>query len=132
MSVVVAPTETRPGWKTTEFWLTALLLLGGVVQQAVGVFNIPDKTVLQVQFVLAAAYTIARGLAKVGVPNVPAVVEGDPADTRAHGEAGYVEGGLLGILLAVCVIVLLVVLIGHLPLWLLLIIVLVVILGAVA
>ena len=48
-------------------------MLGLVVttlQEAVGLFNITDANVLKVQAFIIAAYTIARGIAKAGVPNV--------------------------------------------------------------
>lgn len=62
--------ETRPGIKTTEFWILVLGLVVTTVQQAVGIFNISDSRVLLVQGFIVSAYTIARGLAKVGVANV--------------------------------------------------------------
>ena len=66
--------ETRPGWKTSEFWVLVIGLVVTTFQEAVGIFNIHDATVLKVQAFIVAAYTIARGLAKVGVANVaPAV-----------------------------------------------------------
>jgi hypothetical protein len=62
--------ETRPGWKTTEFWVLVLGLVVTTVQQAVGIFNISDSRVLLVQGFIVSAYAIARGLSKAGVPNV--------------------------------------------------------------
>jgi hypothetical protein len=62
--------ETRPGWRTTEFWILVLGLVATTLQEAVGIFNISDPTVLKVQGLLIAAYTLARGIAKAGVPNV--------------------------------------------------------------
>ena len=66
--------ETRPGWKTTEFWVVVIGILLGVVQQATGAFNITDQRVLLFQSILASAYAVGRGLAKAGVPNVAADV----------------------------------------------------------
>jgi|tagenome__1003787_1003787.scaffolds.fasta_scaffold18967431_2 hypothetical protein len=62
--------ETRPGWKTTEFWIMVLALLVSTVQEAVGLFNITDARVLLFQSIVVGAYTLSRGLAKVGVANV--------------------------------------------------------------
>lgn len=62
--------ETRPGIKTTEFWILVLGLVVTTIQEAVGIFKIDDPTVLKVQGLIVAAYAIARGLAKAGVPNV--------------------------------------------------------------
>lgn len=68
-AVTREPSETRPGYKTTEFWLMVVALSVTTLQEAVGIFNITDPTVLKVQGLVVAAYALARGLAKVGVPN---------------------------------------------------------------
>jgi hypothetical protein len=62
--------ETRPGWKTTEFWVMVLALVVSAVQEAVGLFNITDNRVLFFQSIVVGAYSLSRGLAKAGVPNV--------------------------------------------------------------
>jgi hypothetical protein len=62
--------ETRPGWRTTEFWVLVLGLVVTTTQEAVGIFQIHDVTVLKVQAFIVAAYTISRGFAKAGIPNV--------------------------------------------------------------
>ncbi len=54
----------KPGWKTTEFWITVFAALNGIVGQYVGL--IPEPYGLVVSAVLGAAYTISRGLAKKG------------------------------------------------------------------
>lgn len=61
--------ETRPGVKTTEFWLLVVGLVLTTFQEAVGVFNITDQRVLLAQSILVGAYSLSRGLAKAGVPN---------------------------------------------------------------
>lgn len=80
--------ETRAGWRTTEFWLVVLAVLAGIVQQAVGVFNITDQRVLLVQGILLAAYGLSRGFAKSGVPNVapvqPVITTTSSAPTSEH------------------------------------------------
>jgi len=62
--------ETRPGWKTTEFWVMVLALVVTTFQEAVGMFHITDSRVLLVQSFIVGAYTLSRGLAKLNVPNV--------------------------------------------------------------
>lgn len=69
----VAPeviTESKPGYKTTEFWITVslsiLTLLDGL--------PLPDKYKGIVVAALGAVYTISRGFAKSGAPNVEAPV----------------------------------------------------------
>ena len=70
MNQVAVAVETRPGWKTTEFWLSSIAVLAGTVQQAVGLFNITDRNVLLFQAIVVGLYTVSRGLAKAGVPNI--------------------------------------------------------------
>ena len=61
--------EVKPGWKTTEFWLTSICALGSLLWGA-GILN-PDGagTASQVFGFVASAlaalgYTVSRGLAK--------------------------------------------------------------------
>ncbi len=61
-------TETKPGYKTTEFWVVLVGFVLGVFQEAVGVFNVSDARVTTLLTILASAYAVARGLAKAGVP----------------------------------------------------------------
>lgn len=56
----------KPGYKTTEFWAALLVSLGTVVTAAAGV--LPAKYAAVASAVAAAAYAIARGLAKVNPP----------------------------------------------------------------
>lgn len=70
-NVPLAISETRRGWKTSEFW--------GVIAAAfasLGPIDVSDKNKLLVTG-LAALYAIARGLAKAGVPNASPV---EPTD----------------------------------------------------
>jgi hypothetical protein len=69
-TVTAVAVETRPGWKTTEFWVMVLALVVSTVQEAVGLFNITDNRVLLFQSIIVGAYTLSRGLAKAAVPNV--------------------------------------------------------------
>ena len=63
--------ETKPGYLTTEFWITVLtgaymaLNATGVVDQ------IPDKYSALALAILGGAYSVARGQAKSGVKPDP-------------------------------------------------------------
>lgn len=61
--------ETRKGYKTTEFWILVLGSLGTVTN----LVPVPDSKEGYLIFGLAAAYVIARGIAKKGVGNVTPV-----------------------------------------------------------
>ncbi len=57
--------ETKDGYKTTEFWIT----LVGVLGTQVGALDLPGehaKTIATIA--LAVAYVLSRGVAKAGVP----------------------------------------------------------------
>ena len=43
---VAVAVETRPGIRTTEFWVMVLALVVSTVQEAVGLFHITDARVL--------------------------------------------------------------------------------------
>lgn len=62
--------ETRPGWKTTEFWIVVLTNVGIIGGQVIDVLHLPPRYAELGLVVVNAAYAIARGLAKTGVPNV--------------------------------------------------------------
>lgn len=71
-------TETRPGIRTTEFWLVIIsnLLIN------VGAVDVGDAKIRGAFAVLSVlGYTISRGLAKAGVANdAPVIVPVDPPD----------------------------------------------------
>lgn len=52
----------RPGWKTTEFWVT---LAGGAVPWIVP--NLPPTWQAILSTAAGAVYAVARGLAKLGI-----------------------------------------------------------------
>lgn len=52
----------KPGYKTTEFWLTLVVSIWGAVGAAV-----PEPWQVIIPTVAGGLYTIARGLAKAGV-----------------------------------------------------------------
>lgn len=56
----------RPGWKTSEFWVTALAIVGLVVSAAATSLS-PRYAAIGAS-VSAAAYAISRGLAKLFPP----------------------------------------------------------------
>jgi len=61
-------TETRvkhpkPGWKTTEFWVTVIGQVGAVSAAASGV--LPAKYAAALMTISGVAYKLSRGLAKV-------------------------------------------------------------------
>ncbi len=57
----VAPT---PGWKTTEFWMTAIGQAGLVLAAASGA--LPTKYAVLAGALSQVAYSVSRGLAKSG------------------------------------------------------------------
>lgn len=52
------------GWKTSEFWMHMLVLVGSVATTAAGI--LPAKIAAIAATVSTVAYSLARGLAKVG------------------------------------------------------------------
>lgn len=79
--------ETKPGYLTTEFWVTILTL----VLNNISALPVPDKYQGLINVLLPVAYVIARGLAKQGVPNtVPATIL-NQASVGDHGALGNPE-----------------------------------------
>ena len=63
--------EVKPGWKTTEFWITVVvaagsLLWGAGVLDPAGDGNVNHGFGLVVSGLSALGYTVSRGLAKKG------------------------------------------------------------------
>ena len=56
----------KAGWKTSEFWVTALSIVGLVVSSAAA--SLSPKYAAIGASVSAAAYAISRGLAKLFPP----------------------------------------------------------------
>mgnify|MGYP001617646937 CR=1 FL=1 len=52
----------KPGWKTTEFWISALATVGVVVVSAAGV--LPAVVAAPLVVAGGVAYAVSRGLAK--------------------------------------------------------------------
>lgn len=55
-----------PGYKTTEFWITALTVVGLVVASAST--SLPPRYAAIGAAISGAAYALARGLAKLNPP----------------------------------------------------------------
>ena len=62
--------QTKPGWKTTEFWITvcvagcSLLWGAGVVDPSAGLTGADKVFGFVVSSLTALGYTVSRGLAK--------------------------------------------------------------------
>ncbi len=61
-------TGDSPGWKTTEFWLHAVVIVG-IVATALAGAGLPPKWAAGCVVAATASYGIARGLAKMGNSN---------------------------------------------------------------
>lgn len=57
----------RPGWKTTEFWITLTSILGLVASSVA--FSLTPRYAAIGAGISGAAYAISRGLAKMFPPN---------------------------------------------------------------
>lgn len=60
--------ETKPGYKTTEFWLTLILIVGGVLDETNAWHFMPHNWAAIGMAVVAGAYSLSRGKAKQGIP----------------------------------------------------------------
>ena len=63
-TIIAKSNAVKPGWKTTEFWVTILTqfsIVGGAIAGA-----LPPKEAALLAAFSQAAYTIARGIAKSG------------------------------------------------------------------
>lgn len=56
----------KPGFRTTEFWVTAATLVGAIATAIAGV--VPGKVSLICGAISSAAYALSRGLSKVPPP----------------------------------------------------------------
>lgn len=70
----------KPGWQTSEFWLTLISAVAPIGASVGGV--IPGPIGLAIAAFSTAAYSISRGLAKQAAP-VPATVQTLPAQAGA-------------------------------------------------
>lgn len=67
----------KAGWKTTEFWVTTLTIVGlvttSLVTSLVATGALPATWAAVASGIAAAAYAISRGLAKFNAPHTPGV-----------------------------------------------------------
>jgi hypothetical protein len=56
----------KPGYKTTEFYVALLVILGSFVSTLAG--NLPDRYAAWASAVAGGLYALSRGLAKIGPP----------------------------------------------------------------
>jgi hypothetical protein len=63
---VVKDTHVKPGWRTTEFWVNALLIVGLVV--AASASSLAPRYAAIGAAISGSAYAISRGLAKLYPP----------------------------------------------------------------
>lgn len=61
---------SKPGWKTTEFWLTVALLVADVAAASTGLM--PPETAAVVATVTGAVYKVVRGMSKIGADELGA------------------------------------------------------------
>ena len=56
----------KPGYKTSEFWVTAITSLGTVVNQSglLGSFTLPVEAIATIAGIVAT-YVLSRGIAKL-------------------------------------------------------------------
>lgn len=60
--VVVKAAPAKPGWQTTEFWVTVLTAVGATAAAATD--NLPPRYATLATTISVVAYAISRGLAK--------------------------------------------------------------------
>lgn len=63
--------ETKPGYLTTEFWITIVSNIGGVLDLTGAWQFVPHRWAVIGLAVINAAYAMSRGRAKQGVPYTP-------------------------------------------------------------
>jgi hypothetical protein len=59
---------TKPGYKTTEFWVALLVIVGSFLSTLAG--SLPDRYAALASSVAGGLYALSRGLAKIGTPPV--------------------------------------------------------------
>jgi hypothetical protein len=60
--VPVKPVPAKPGWQTTEFWVTVLTAVGATAAAATD--NLPPRYAALASTIAVVAYALSRGLAK--------------------------------------------------------------------
>jgi hypothetical protein len=64
---LTSTTETKPGVYTSEFWVTLIGNILGIVQMVLGPVNVNDNRVVLALAIINGLYAASRGLAKAGV-----------------------------------------------------------------
>lgn len=57
---------SRPGWQTTEFWISTLLIVGAFLLVALDKVTVDQVLQLWPMFATGGAYAVSRGMAKRG------------------------------------------------------------------
>ena len=58
----------KPGYKTTEFYVALLVIVGAFVSTLAG--NLPNRYAALASSVAGGLYALSRGLAKIGSPGL--------------------------------------------------------------
>lgn len=66
--VVVADQETKPGYETTEFWITIFTNIFALLNLAGAWDYVPNKWSAIAVAIVNGAYAVSRGQAKQGIP----------------------------------------------------------------
>jgi hypothetical protein len=62
--------ESKPGVRTTEFWVSLFSNVAGLIQLTTGTVDVSNKYVAIALGIINGAYAVSRGLAKQGQPFV--------------------------------------------------------------
>ena len=79
--------ETKPFYKTSEFWLSIIAALGVLSTSIADLY--PGRWAAVATAIIVGLYSVARGVAKAGVPPAPVVV---PAKPIAGGSQELTQG----------------------------------------
>src|SRR3982750_1094226 len=71
--------ETKPFYKTSEFWLSIIAALGVLITSMADLY--PGRWAAAATAIIIGLYSVARGVAKAGVPPTPPVTEPAPTGT---------------------------------------------------
>ena len=91
--------ETKPGYKTTEFWLTVVANIVIALDLAGAWTYVPNRYAVVAGAIVNAAYAVSRGQAKQGVPYEPggaggaAVGDRKRPQRRSRQQTPEAEGG---------------------------------------
>ena len=63
--------ESKPGWRTTEFWVTVIGALYLFLNTTGAVDELPKSWSSIALAIIGGAYAVSRGIAKQGIPFDP-------------------------------------------------------------